>query len=244
VRKTNSCIAVLGDYFSVKRGIATGNNNFFILKKEQVQTLGLPRAALRPVLPNSRYLNSDEIFADDRGDPVLDRELFLIDCKLPEHEVKMRYPKLWNYLLAGEETVAKGYLCKSRKCWYHQEQREAPLFICTYMGRERDGNGSSFRFILNHSNATVTNCYLALYPKGAMKEFVQKYPEQIKTVWKMMNRIDAQYFADEGRVYGGGLRKVEPKELMKIPVPELQLFLSRDTNNVVDKKEAIGRGVS
>jgi hypothetical protein len=225
VRKTDSGVAVLGDYFSVKRGIATGNNAFFILEKEQVRKLGLPFAVLRPVLPNSRHLRSDEIAADDDGNPLLDQALFLIDCKLPEHEVKMRYPRLWKYLLTGEKTVANGYLCKSRKYWYYQEQRDAPLFICTYMGRERNGSNAPFRFILNHSKATVTNCYLALYPKGVMKEFVQKYPDRIKTIWGIMNRIDAKHFIDEGRVYGGGLRKVEPSELMKVPVPEMESFL-------------------
>jgi hypothetical protein len=224
-RKTTDETAVLGDYFTVKRGIATGNNSFFILKKDRVLELGLPYTVLRPVLPNSRYLNSDEITADDNGNPILDQELFLIDCKLQEHEVKTRYPELWEYLLTGKETVANGYLCKSRKYWYYQEQREAPLFICTYMGRERDGSKTSFRFILNHSDATITNCYLALYPKGVMKEFAQKYPEQIKIIWNMMNNIDSQCFIDEGRIYGGGLRKVEPVELMNVPVPEIESFI-------------------
>jgi hypothetical protein len=230
VRKTNTSEALLGDFFTVKRGIATGNNGFFILNKEKVQALDLPRALLRPVLPNSRHLLSDEIAADSRGNPILDHELFLLDCKLPEHEVEKQYPKLWDYLLTGKETVSKGYLCKSRKCWYFQEYREAPLFICTYMGRERNGFKSSFRFILNHSDATVTNCYLALYPKGIMREFITERPEQIKTIWDMMNRINAQYFVDEGRVYGGGLRKVEPAELMKVPVPELEALIRRNMN--------------
>jgi hypothetical protein len=234
-RKITDDAAVLGDYFFVKRGIATGSNSFFIIKKERARELGLPKTVLRPVLPNSRYLHSDEIKADDNGNPILDQELFLIDCKLPEQEVKIQYPELWNYLLTGKETIANGYLCRSRRCWYYQEQREAPLFVCTYMGREHKGSKTSFRFILNHSDATITNCYLALYPKGAMKNFVQKYPEQIKRVWDMMNHIDSQHFIDEGRVYGGGLRKVEPAELMNVPVPEIESFISAMPEIAADK---------
>jgi hypothetical protein len=225
VRTHDDSSAVLGDYFFVKRGIATGNNNFFILGKDKIKQFDLPSEVFRPVLPNSRNLPSDEILADDIGNPILNRELFLLDCKLPEHEVKRRYPTLWDYLLTGKESVAKGYLCQSRKCWYYQEQREAPLFICTYMGRERNGVGTSFRFILNHSTATVTNCYLALYPKEIMKEFLKQYPAELQTVWEMMNRVDSQYFIDEGRVYGGGLREVEPKELMRVPVPEIDVLI-------------------
>ena len=225
VRLPNDTSSVLGDYFSVKRGIATGNNGFFILNKDKVEELNLPHDVLRPVLPNSRYLTSDEIIADNNGRPILDHELFLIDCKLPEYEVERKYPSLWNYLLTGRDTVASGYLCKTRKCWYFQEQREAPILICTYMGREHGGQKPSFKFILNHSSATVTNCYLALYPKGVMKEFVTKNPKRINEIWEIMNRIEVQSFYDEGRVYGGGLRKVEPAELMNVPVPEIEKYL-------------------
>ncbi|MDR2089784.1 MAG: Eco57I restriction-modification methylase domain-containing protein [Clostridiales Family XIII bacterium] len=223
-RKQTEVTAVLGDYFIVKRGIATGNNNFFILKKSKLEELDLPREVFRPVLPNSRYLNIDEIFADEDGNPKLESELFLLDCPLPECEVQKKYPKLWDYLLTGKDSVANGYLCKSRKYWYCQERREAPLFLCTYMGREKS-SGQAFRFILNHSDATVTNCYLALYPKGIMKEFLQEYPDMRKTVQNIMNRIDPQHFVDEGRVYGGGLRKIEPAELMSVPVHEIETVL-------------------
>jgi hypothetical protein len=236
VRKQNESTVVLGDYFTVKRGIATGNNNFFIMKKSKLEELGLPREVFRPVLPNSRNLNTEEILADDDGNPKLESDLFLLDCTLPEYEVQMKFPKLWNYLLSGKDTVANGYLCKSRKCWYYQERRDAPLLLCTYMGREREHTKRSFRFILNHSDATVTNCYLALYPKGIMKEFLQTHPEMLQTVWNVMNQIDPQHFIDEGRVYGGGLRKVEPTELMSVPVPEIELLMREnmdDSNNSI-----------
>jgi hypothetical protein len=224
-RTQSESVALLRDYFNVKRGIATGNNDFFILKKSRVEDLGLPREVFRPVLPNSRNLNVDEILADEYGDPILESELLLLDCSLPEHEVQMRFPKLWDYLLTGKDTVANGYLCKSRKCWYFQERRDPPPFLCTYMSRERKESKQSFRFILNHSNATVTNCYLALYPKGRMKDFLKDFPEMLKVVWNILKMIDPQHFIDEGRVYGGGLRKMEPTELMSVPVPEIELLL-------------------
>lgn len=224
-RAQGAHMAVLGDYFTVKRGIATGGNNFFILEKNRLEELGLPREVFRPVLPNARRLNTEEILADALGNPILESELFLLDCALPESEIQVKFPKLWAYLLTGKDTVANGYLCKSKKCWYSQERREAPLFLCTYMGRERRRSNQAFRFILNHSDATVTNCYLAIYPNSAMKRFLQGHPESLYAVWNIMNQIDPQRFIDEGRVYGGGLRKVEPSELMRIPVPEIEKLI-------------------
>jgi hypothetical protein len=197
------------------------------LDKSKLNALELPTEAFRPILPSARHLNTDEVLSDDQGRPILTPELYLLDCPFPEHEVKMRFPQVWEYLQTGKDSVANRYLCKSRKCWYYQERRDAPLFLCPYMGRGQKRTKQPFRFILNHSNATVTNCYLALYPKGALKVFLQKHPEMLKAVWEHLNGIDPQHFVDEGRVYGGGLRKVEPAELMSVPAPELASLIEK-----------------
>jgi methylase of polypeptide subunit release factors len=50
----------VGDLFSVKRGIATGANDFFILPRERAAELRLPSRYLRPILPGPRNVtNSD-----------------------------------------------------------------------------------------------------------------------------------------------------------------------------------------
>ncbi|MCL2193953.1 MAG: hypothetical protein FWB78_11240 [Treponema sp.] len=119
----------LKDYFDVKRGIATGGNDFFILEKSKVQELGLPFEFFRPVLPSARYVKTTEIESDELGNPILPQKLFLLDCRLSEDEVKKNYPRLWNYLESGRENVASGYLCKTRKCWYFQKQRCFSFYI-------------------------------------------------------------------------------------------------------------------
>lgn len=106
-----------------------------------------------------------EIESDEYGNPILPQRLFLLDCRLSEHEIRESHPLLWQYLESGKESVASGYLCKTRKCWYFQEQRESPMLVCTYMGRPSGERRSAFRFILNNSRATVTNSYLALCPR-------------------------------------------------------------------------------
>jgi hypothetical protein len=214
----------LEDYFSVKRGIATGNNDFFILPKKRIIDQELPLEFFRPVLPSARYLHETEVFSDKEGNPVLPDELFLLDCKLPEGEIQENYPTLWEYLEDGKRTVSNGYLCKMRKCWYYQEHREAPPIVCTYMGREK-ANKSAFRFILNHSNAIVTNSYLALYPKSTLKQELKHNPNLIRVVWYLLNDIDSESITGEGRVYGGGLKKIEPSELMNVPLPKMQEIL-------------------
>jgi len=40
----------LGDIFSIKRGIATGDNGFFIVSEQQARELGFSCQFLRPIL--------------------------------------------------------------------------------------------------------------------------------------------------------------------------------------------------
>ena len=81
------------------------------------------------------------------------------------------------------------------------------------MGRQDTGKGRPFRFILNHSKATATNVYLMLYPKPALAKVLLDKPELLKDVWQALDHISDEALMGEGRVYGGGLHKLEPREL-------------------------------
>jgi hypothetical protein len=206
----------LSDLFSVRRGVATGGNAFFILPEAQVQTLGLPRRFLRPVLPSTKHIPGDEILADATGMPRLTRRLYLLDCDLPEAEIQRDHPLLWAYLQTGVDSVAQAYLCRHRKHWYAQEQRPVPPIVCTYLGRS--DTGRPFRFLLNHSQAIATNTFLMLYPQPLLARHLAAHPAALRTVWEALNALQPDTLTGEGRVYGGGLHKLEPRELAHVPV--------------------------
>lgn len=217
----------LGDYFTIKRGLATGDNDFFILSKEQIHELGLNMKFFTPILPSPRHLKYDEVFSDHDGYPRLDTQYFLLSCTLPEYELKESYPAIWNYLNRGKNTTAQKYLCRNRKVWYIQENRSATPFLCSYMGRGRDKNRAPFRFILNHTSAIATNSYLMLYPKAVLKKAIAQTPDFLREVWGALNSISTDDLESEGRVYGGGLKKIEPKELSCVKCPHLAVLLAR-----------------
>jgi hypothetical protein len=173
-------------------------------------------------------MQTTEIESDEFGNPILPQRLFLLDCRLRESDVRENYPQLWDYLESGRESVGSGYLCKSRKCWYFQEQREAPMFICTYMGRASGGRNNAFRFILNNSKATVTNSYLALYPRKNLSDRFEESPYLKRTIWELLNEMTSDSLKDEGRIYGGGLQKIEPKELLNVDVPFLYSAMQKE----------------
>jgi adenine-specific DNA-methyltransferase len=141
----------------------------------------------------------------------------LIDCEEPEDKIKAAWPRFYAYLQKGRaDHVHASYLASRRKPWYSQEQRPAARFLCTYMGRSADGK-HPFRFIWNRSEATAHNVYLMLYPKPCLREALEKRPELEARVFEALQRIAPSRLISEGRVYGGGLHKVEPKELAKVP---------------------------
>jgi hypothetical protein len=207
----------LGDLFTIRRGQTTGSNSFFILPRDEALQRGVPAEFLKPILPSPRYLRTSVVEADAEGFPLVDKPLGIIDCDLSEEEVRRRYPGFWAYLESGaDQGVSKGYLASRRTPWYSQEKREPPPFVCTYMGRQREGS-SPFRIIWNKSRATAANVYLLLYPKGILKRALDARPDLYPVVFSLLQDIKSHSFIDEGRVYGGGLHKMEPKELAFLP---------------------------
>ena len=214
VRKVG--IATLGDFFTVKRGLATGNNAFFIVPRADLKDLGIPLDCVRPILPSPRYVKQDVIEADTDGWPVLERQLALIDCDLHEDEISERWPRFAEYLQAGRRRgIHEGYLASRRSPWYCQEKRGPSPFVCTYMGRSLE---RPLRFILNRSAATAANVYHILYPKAHV---ARKIMERAEEVFHALQDICPEHFFAHGRVYGGGLYKMEPAEMMRLPAAGL-----------------------
>lgn len=217
----NADHATLADLFDIKRGIATGANDFFILPRNEAIKLGIPKNAVKPVLPSPRHLRAEIIDGDEDGYPMVSPALCLIDCRLPEKTLRDEHPAFWKYLEGGKgRGIDNGYLTSRRDPWYSQESRAPAPFVCTYMGRP--GNGRKpFRIIRNRSEAIATNLYLLLYPKAELALTLARNPALHEDVFRELQSIDAEAFLRESRVYGGGLYKMEPTELGRLPAMQI-----------------------
>lgn len=211
----------LGDFFDIKRGVATGDNAFFILSDQQIEENQLDRNFFIPILPSPRFLKVNEVLADTDGSPQIEPKRFLLNCTLSEHELEMNYPNMWKYLIAGKNNTGSKYLCKSRKIWYLQEQRTSAPFLCSYMGRGDTKDNAPFRFIFNHSDAIATNSYLMLYPKDFVAKALSQDHDLAQEIWLALKNITSRDLTWESRVYGGGLKKIEPKELSRVKCVQL-----------------------
>jgi len=226
----------LADFFSIKRGLATGCNSFFVIAKEDVARHAIPGEFLTPILPSPRDLDADEIEAEANGNPSIQKQRFLISCNLPETVIKAKHPIFFKYLESGKAAgVDQRYLCAHRDPWYCQEDRPASPFLCTYMGRPSSKSVAPFRFILNHSKATAANVYLMLYPRPLVANVMKQHPEATNLIWEALRDITGDTLTDEGRIYGGGLHKIEPKELAKVPAHAVAAVLQRYRDGIRQK---------
>jgi len=224
--RSDTGAATLGDFFQIKRGLATGDNSYFILAEEEIAARGLPREVFTPILPSPRYLQHNEVKPRKDGSPDIERRRFLLDTKLSEDDIRKRFPSLAAYLEEGKaRALHERYICKHRSLWYAQENRPPAPIVCTYIGRGDTRSGRPFRFILNSSRATVANVYLALYPTPLLAREAARDPELMRKVWRALNELPPSTLLGEGRVYGGGLHKLEPRELSNVPAAFLQALL-------------------
>jgi hypothetical protein len=99
------------------------------------------------------------------------------------------------------------------------------------MGRHGKTARGPFRFILNHSKATAANTYLLLYPNGRLARVLRESPDAAVAVWKALRSIPIEAIVGEGRIYGGGLHKIEPRELANAPAQPVISALGQTMEN-------------
>jgi hypothetical protein len=81
-----------------------------------------------------------------------------------------------------------------------------------------------FRFIWNQSQAVATNLFLMLTPTGNLAAMLASHPERAALIHAWLGNLTSSELRSEGRVYGGGLNKIEPKELARIATTSLTAF--------------------
>ncbi len=206
------------DLFTVRRGIATGANDFFMIEPRTAEEHEIPPAYLRPILPSPRYVRKPVIDSSGNGLPDVEGSRYLLDCSLAPEEVRRRHPRLWAYLQEGVALeLPKRYLCAQRDVWYFQEKREPAPVLASYMGRASGSRKCPIRFFANFTDAIVTNVFLNLYPTPELAASIKEDRKRLIELVEALNSMPADSIMRAGRAYGGGLHKIEPKELLEMP---------------------------
>lgn len=195
----------LHDVARVRRGIATGNNSFFLLSEADVQSWGIEREFVVPAVGSARMLKSATL-DDSMLTTIRDRgeRCWLLWCHSEREELEGT--NVLKYIEHGEATgVAERYLCKARKPWWSVEKVPAPDIIATYMNR------SGVRFIRNLAGVRVMSTFLNIYAGSWDSE---------RLIAALQSEGTTGALRSVSRVYGGGLSKIEPGDLAALPLVE------------------------
>lgn len=195
----------------IKRGIATGKNDYFCLTQDEVDDLGLDETYLVPLIRRSRGVSEYDLREQEdwqqwrqNGD-----EVWLLYCYDADGEpiTDVDDPALQEYLAHGEDSgAADSYLAQNRRPWYVVDQRKPASILVTYMSK----NG--FRFIHNKAGVVSLN--------NLHNVFLDGYEDrEVEALLAYLNSSVADEIAKRsGRTYSRGLHKIEPDELKDIPV--------------------------
>jgi len=205
----------LGEFFRIRRGIATGGNGFFVLSDALSNELRVPRRWKRAVLPKARYLNESVVYGDADGTPQLERRLWLIDSDEAIVDVEAEAPEFARYLRGMPPKVASGVLVQRRSHPFKQETVKTPLFVFVSMARSHT-EVQKGRFILNLSDAVALNNYHLLYPRAHVERWLDEGVTTPMELLEKLQSIPESELLAVGRRHAANLVKLEPADLRMV----------------------------
>lgn len=222
-----SNLVALRQHGAFKRGIATGANEFFVLKPSDARRLKLPSSSLIKAITRSAIIK-DPVFSNSDVQLLVDNDdqIFLFDGLAEAQD-----PHVKKYVSDGEShEYHKRFLTSKRTPWYRLEDRPAAPLLFGVFSRDK------FKVILNRAMAKNLTCYHGFYPKAESQRFIDSLFVYFQT------KAARTILSLNMRRYGGGLDKFEPNDLNDALVPSSD-FLSKINQSVIKKAvEALDAG--
>jgi hypothetical protein len=187
----------------VRRGVATGANNWFLLTQEQRDMLPLDltvRAVrrLRGVADGHFDAASHEALAETG------ERCWLL--RVETDAQRRGNTAVAEWLDAAEKAgISSRYLASHREPWHALELMDAPKLMLSPMGKQR------MRVIINEAGAIPSNALYGIY-------FDDPNVAHAVGHWLASESGQTALF-EHARAYGAGLFKLEPKEVGRIGIP-------------------------
>jgi adenine-specific DNA-methyltransferase len=197
-------LALLAD---TRRGIATGCNSFFHISASTVHTSHLRQENLIPCVGRAADVEG-LIFTQGDFERLVARDcrsyLLNLHSELDEHEAL--------YIRKGEaDGLHERYLCAAHNpVWYSMEKRPPSSIWAAVFGRQ------GLRFIHNSAGIANLTTFHCIYPKFDTPGFSAALTACLNS------NVVQDLGRRQQRVYGGGLLKFEPGDLLDIEVPDLR----------------------
>jgi adenine-specific DNA-methyltransferase len=194
----------LGEICRVHRGTVTGSNATWVTRGD----VTLPESVLFPAVTRARELF--EAGAVLRDPACLRR---VIDLPVDLDELEPAERKLVDRFLrqVRKALVHQGYIAAHRRAWWSVGLREPAPILATYMARRPPA------FVMNAAGARHINIAHGLYPRQELPAYA---------LARLAQCLRRSISLSQGRTYAGGLTKFEPKEMERLPVPDLDSLLA------------------
>jgi adenine-specific DNA-methyltransferase len=203
-------------FAKIKRGIATGSNDYFVFNKSKQKLYSIPDAALLPCVCKSVDI-LPVFFTNDIFEKLAnnDKNIYLFNAasSLDNKFVKQ-------YINIGElSKIHQLHLTSKRSPWYSLERREAaPIWASVF-------NRKGIKFIRNETNTLTLTTFHCVYPNSMFINIDLLFAYLLTDVAK-------QIFDDSRREYGNGLKKFEPNDLNNAQALDLSL-IDKSTEDTV-----------
>jgi len=188
------------------RGIATGANDYFTLSEEQRCEHRIDERDLSPCVTRANDLPAG-VFDRQQWQRLRDagKRVWLLTPRRTCTDTLAAYLDL-----GRQRGIDRRHLPSHRPVWYRPEKRPpAPILISVFF-RERP------RVVWNAMSALNLTAYHGIYVKDGC--------EDEQRLFKLYEWLASQAATDalltQSRVYGGGLRKLEPRDVMAVQIPE------------------------
>ena len=200
--KSGSYPARVGKYFRCKRGIATGANDYFCLKKSEIGSYGLSLVDFEVCICRASD-GEGLVFTEAKLHRLQadDKRCFLLNPKHLTGPVDA-------YLKAGiAMKIHARFLPSHRPTWYLPENRLPASIWVAVFSRDR------VKYILNLTSTRNLTCYHGLY---LVENRFARAHGLLMTLF-LNSSHSRMAFEHVNRFYGDGLNKMEPKDVEAMP---------------------------
>ena len=193
----------LSEYGHFARGIATGANEFFVLRKSEIDKLSLQTTDYSCCITKSMQICKPVFTQEDFNELASkDASVYLFNVS--------QYPSISavSYIKYGEmKGYNKGYITQNRSPWYKMERRDpAPILLNVF---SRNG----YKIIRNYSSVQSLTSFHCFYPNL----FGFKYVNPLFLY--LYSNVGHTILSASIRKYGNKLEKFEPNDLNNAMVP-------------------------
>lgn len=190
----------LGELCRVHRGAVTGSNATWVVPADFD---ALPDRVLFPSVTRAR-----ELFAAQHGLDGVAHLRRVIDLPIDLEAFDVDERKVIDAFLRAVKRsgAADGYIARHRKAWWSVGLKPPAPILATYMARRPPV------FIRNLSEARHINIAHGLYPRQPMTG---------NALERLAKHLRETVTLGQGRTYAGGLTKFEPREMERLPIPDL-----------------------